>query len=115
MFRGLKSAESRDRDIGVNDAIPAPVESKAINLRDARRDKALRHGRARGEWARACHGLPRRRAAMTRNERAAELTKLLETEAGLNELAEVYRQVCHHQEMATPDLTPAMMIDGATM
>ena len=48
---------------------------------------------------------------MTRNERAAELTKLLETEAGLDELAEVYRQVCHHQEMATPDLTPAMMID----
>jgi hypothetical protein len=48
---------------------------------------------------------------MTRNERAGELTKLLETESGLDELAETYRQVCHHEEMATPDLTPAMMID----
>jgi hypothetical protein len=48
---------------------------------------------------------------MTRNERAAELTQLVQTEQGLEELAQEYRQVCHHEEMATPDLTPAMMID----
>jgi hypothetical protein len=48
---------------------------------------------------------------MTRNERAAELTKLVQTEQGLDELAQEYREVCHHEEMATPDLTPAMMID----
>lgn len=47
---------------------------------------------------------------MTRQERAAELNALITTEAGLNEIVEIYRQECDDAAQS-PDVTYGLMID----